>query len=306
MSYTNRHWAPVRCTSRHDDGINQLSLGHKFMTKVQPQTKYFAYLRKSSEGEERQALSIPSQKDKTIEFFDCLDIEFVVEKHSAFLPDNRPAFADMIARMKRGVPSNSPKYTCYKCRNKIVVEDLEDVFQHQLKNFFLSPSEVNIYLNSADDVIRGKEPFACKLGQCVGQGVLTIKLYVTICSHQQHPGARELSGDELEQHKAWRVRPVQVVQHHHDGLLLAGRREEGRNAVKEPESRLLRTIHLRRRLKVRQFRFYIGNNFGDVCRAGAHLASKLLGVGISHVGTHSMHLGPIGRHPLLLVAAAPH
>ena len=58
---------------------------------------------------------------------------------------------------KMYVPSNSPKYTCYKCRNKIPIEDLEDVFQHQLKNFFLSASEVNTYLNKADEVIREKE-----------------------------------------------------------------------------------------------------------------------------------------------------
>ena len=55
------------------------------------------------------------------------------------------------------VPSNSPKYTCYKCRNKITIEDLEGVFQHQLKNFFLSPSEVNTYLNRADEAIGEKE-----------------------------------------------------------------------------------------------------------------------------------------------------
>lgn len=58
---------------------------------------------------------------------------------------------------KMYVPSNSPKYTCSKCRNKIPLEDLEDIFQHQLKNFFLSPSEINTYLNSADEVISEKE-----------------------------------------------------------------------------------------------------------------------------------------------------
>ena len=58
---------------------------------------------------------------------------------------------------KMYVPSNSPKYTCYKCRNKITTEDLEGVFQHQLKNFFLSPSEVNTYLNRADETIGEKE-----------------------------------------------------------------------------------------------------------------------------------------------------
>src|SRR3989338_6079121 len=65
--------------------------------------KYFAYVRKSSEGEERQALSIESQKDKVREFFAHLDIvEVLVEKHSAFKPYNRPVFADMIKRIERG------------------------------------------------------------------------------------------------------------------------------------------------------------------------------------------------------------
>ena len=65
--------------------------------------KYFAYVRKSSEGEERQALSIDSQKDKAKEFFSGLDIvEILEERHSAFKPYNRPVFADMIRRIERG------------------------------------------------------------------------------------------------------------------------------------------------------------------------------------------------------------
>ena len=66
---------------------------------------------------------------------------------------------------KMYVPSNSPKYTCYKCRNKMTIEDLEDVFQHQLKNFFLSPSEVNTYLRRADEVIREKEELLSSLSE---------------------------------------------------------------------------------------------------------------------------------------------
>ena len=66
---------------------------------------------------------------------------------------------------KMYVPSNSPKYICYKCRNKITVEDLEGVFQHQLKNFFLSPSEVNTYLNRADDSIKEKEDLLWSLSE---------------------------------------------------------------------------------------------------------------------------------------------
>jgi len=65
--------------------------------------KYFAYVRKSTEGEERQALSISSQMDKVREFFGSLDIvEVLEEKHSAFKPYNRPVFADMIKRIQNG------------------------------------------------------------------------------------------------------------------------------------------------------------------------------------------------------------
>ena len=68
--------------------------------------KYFAYVRKSTEGEERQALSISSQMDKVKEFFGSLDIvEVLEEKHSAFKPYNRPVFADMIKRIQNGEAS---------------------------------------------------------------------------------------------------------------------------------------------------------------------------------------------------------
>ena len=59
-------------------------------------------MRKSTEGEERQALSIPAQKDKLNEIFGKLDIEFVEDKASAFKPFNRPAFADMLERIRKG------------------------------------------------------------------------------------------------------------------------------------------------------------------------------------------------------------
>lgn len=57
---------------------------------------------------------------------------------------------------KMYVPSNTPKYVCYKCRNKIPVEDLEGVFQEQLRNFFLSPTDITQYLSEADQAIKGK------------------------------------------------------------------------------------------------------------------------------------------------------
>lgn len=65
--------------------------------------KYFAYLRKSSEAEERQALSIESQMDKIKELFGDLDIvDYFEESHSAFKPYNRPLFAQMIERLAKG------------------------------------------------------------------------------------------------------------------------------------------------------------------------------------------------------------
>ena len=63
------------------------------MTK-ENKIRYFAYVRKSSEGEERQALSIGSQIDKAKEIFGDLEIvEILEERHSAFKPYNRPVFA---------------------------------------------------------------------------------------------------------------------------------------------------------------------------------------------------------------------
>ena len=55
--------------------------------------------------------------------------------------------------------------TCYKCPNKIPVEDLEEVFHHELKNFFLSPSEMDTDLDRADEVIREQEELARSLSE---------------------------------------------------------------------------------------------------------------------------------------------
>lgn len=57
---------------------------------------------------------------------------------------------------KMYVPSNSPKYTCYECRNKIPVADLEAVFHEQIKNFFFSDTEIAAHLQKADLAIAEK------------------------------------------------------------------------------------------------------------------------------------------------------
>ena len=58
---------------------------------------------------------------------------------------------------KMYVPSGSKKYTCIKCRNKIPSEDLEAIYQEQLKDFLLSEDDLATYFHQADDTIKEKE-----------------------------------------------------------------------------------------------------------------------------------------------------
>jgi site-specific DNA recombinase len=55
------------------------------------------------------------------------------------------------------VLSNTPKYVCFRCRNKIPVTDLEGVFHEQLKGSVFSLQEVATYLAQADERIQEKE-----------------------------------------------------------------------------------------------------------------------------------------------------
>ncbi len=61
------------------------------------------------------------------------------------------------------VPSNAPKYICYKCRNKISMTDLEEIFHHQLKSFLFSPKEISKYLEETDNVIKEKQELLTSL-----------------------------------------------------------------------------------------------------------------------------------------------
>ncbi len=64
---------------------------------------------------------------------------------------------------KMYVPSNSPKYICQKCRNKIGEEDLEVIYQEQLKSFFISPDDLRKYLSKADENLKEKEELLSNL-----------------------------------------------------------------------------------------------------------------------------------------------
>ncbi|HZS09329.1 MAG TPA: recombinase family protein [Blastocatellia bacterium] len=62
-------------------------------------------------------------------------------------------------------PSNTPKYVCPRCRNKIPTDDLEAVFHQQLRGFVFSPDEVARYLEDADQAIAGKGELLATLEQ---------------------------------------------------------------------------------------------------------------------------------------------
>lgn len=65
--------------------------------------RYIAYLRKSTEANERQALSIDAQRNEILKCFPNLNIiDWVQESKSAFEAENRPAFSAMMERIKRG------------------------------------------------------------------------------------------------------------------------------------------------------------------------------------------------------------
>ena len=95
--------------------------------------------------------------------------EILDEQQKACKPAGRKAlhlftgFAYCHCGNKMYVPSNAPKYICYKCRNKISMTDLEEIFHHQLKSFFFSPEEITKYLEEADNVIKEKQQLLAAL-----------------------------------------------------------------------------------------------------------------------------------------------
>lgn len=91
-------------------------------------------------------------------------------KRTGTRPAKKPAhlftgFVFCVCGQKMYVPSANPKYTCYKCRNKIGVKDLEAVFQEQLKGFFFSESEIAKYLAEADQAIKEKQELLASMDQ---------------------------------------------------------------------------------------------------------------------------------------------
>ena len=56
------------------------------------------------------------------------------------------------------VPSNTPKYVCLECRNKIPITDLEGIFYDELKAFFTNPEAIARHLqNAAQNLIEKQQ-----------------------------------------------------------------------------------------------------------------------------------------------------
>ncbi len=75
---------------------------------------------------------------------------------------------------KMTVPSGLKKYRCNKCKSKIPITDLEEVFHEQLRNFLFSHNEMSDYLSKGDQIIREKEELLKSL-EDQKQGIQTEK-----------------------------------------------------------------------------------------------------------------------------------
>jgi site-specific DNA recombinase len=51
------------------------------------------------------------------------------------------------------VPSNTPKYICKSCKNKIPITDLDGLFRDELKNYLTAPDKVAEYIQRAGQTI---------------------------------------------------------------------------------------------------------------------------------------------------------
>ena len=76
------------------------------MNTIQQPIKYFLYIRKSTDEEDRQVLSLEAQLDECKEFAECESLEIIetfIEKKTAKVP-GREVFNSMFNKIEGGLP----------------------------------------------------------------------------------------------------------------------------------------------------------------------------------------------------------
>jgi len=58
---------------------------------------------------------------------------------------------------KMYVYHEAPTYSCKTCKNKIAVEDIDEIYHTQLKSFLLTDMDMETYLKQSDDLIQEKQ-----------------------------------------------------------------------------------------------------------------------------------------------------
>lgn len=139
--------------------------------------KYVAYIRKSSESKEKQALSIQSQRDKLHSEFPDLDIvDWIEEEKSAFKPYNRPKFTEMMENIHEGkIDGIIAWHPDRLSRNEIdagnITYALRSGVLKDLKfasyNFTISPEGIQQLQNS----LSSSQYYSAKLGVDVKRGL---------------------------------------------------------------------------------------------------------------------------------------
>ncbi len=64
---------------------------------------------------------------------------------------------------KMYVKDNTPKYVCRKCRNKVPVIDMENLFREHLTGYLLAPEKATAYVNSAQEFLADKNALLVSL-----------------------------------------------------------------------------------------------------------------------------------------------
>ena len=99
------------------------------MNSIPTPTKFFLYIRKSTDEEDRQVLSLEAQLTELKEFAEKEGVEIIetlVEKKTAKVP-GRPVFTSMMDRIEGGLPHPIGILACLYCTKLAPISKIADV-----------------------------------------------------------------------------------------------------------------------------------------------------------------------------------